>query len=101
MKWFISMPMNGKSADDIAVERDEIVREILDEHPEDEVIDSVIGDYNPCDGNVAVKYLSRSIEMLADADIVYFGRGWKDARGCRIEHDIAIAYGFTVIEDNN
>lgn len=26
-------------------------------------------------------------------DAVYFVDGWQEARGCRIEHDAAVAYG--------
>lgn len=101
MKWFISQPMKGKTEEEIFVERRQITDAILEDHPEDEIIDSYLKDYVSCDGNIAMKYLARSIEMLADADIAYFAKGWADARGCKIEHDIALAYGLTVVEDNN
>ena len=44
-----------------------------------------------------MKYLAKSIELLADADIVYFANGWQEARGCKIEHDCVIAYGTAYI----
>lgn len=28
---------------------------------------------------------------------VYFCKGWENARGCRIEHDIAVAYGLEAL----
>lgn len=43
-------------------------------------------------------FLGKSLELLADADIAYFASGWKEARGCIIEHDSAIAYGIDTIE---
>ena len=101
MKWFISQPMKGRKHIDVVEERVQIEQSILADHPEDEIIDSYHKDYTPCDGNKAMKYLARSIEKLADADIAYFAKGWADARGCKIEHDIALAYGLTVVEDNN
>lgn len=43
-------------------------------------------------------FLGKSLELLAYADVVYFASGWKEARGCIIEHDSAIAYGIDTIE---
>ena len=31
------------------------------------------------------------------ADCVYFAKGWEDARGCRIEHFVAAAYGAEIM----
>lgn len=42
-------------------------------------------------------FLGKSLELLAGADIAYFAEGWQDARGCRIEHDAAVAYGLDII----
>lgn len=101
MKWFISQPMKDRQYIDIVAERAQIEQAILDDHPDDEIIDSYHKDYVSCDGNRAMKYLARSIEKLADADIAYFAKGWANARGCKLEHDIALAYGLVVVEDNN
>ncbi|WP_419040028.1 Lar family restriction alleviation protein [Parolsenella catena] len=30
-------------------------------------------------------------------DAAYFAKGWENARGCRIEHDAAVAYGLEVL----
>ena len=43
-------------------------------------------------------YLARSIEFLAKADVAIFAPGWKNARGCRIEHQCAEDYGIPVME---
>lgn len=43
-------------------------------------------------------FLGKSIELLSGADIAYFADGWKDARGCRIEHECAKEYGIQIIE---
>ena len=37
-------------------------------------------------------FLGKSLELLSGADVAYFAPGWEEARGCRIEHDCAIAY---------
>ena len=35
----------------------------------------------------------------AIADIAYFAKGWDSARGCKIEHNCAVAYNIDVIEN--
>lgn len=46
----------------------------------------------------ALEYLGESLKLLAKADIAYFAPGWRDARGCKIEHACADAYGIHHIE---
>lgn len=40
-------------------------------------------------------FLGRSLELLADADIAVFTRGWEYFRGCRIEHLACQEYDIT------
>ena len=99
-KLFISQPMNGKTNEEILAVREKAIDSAKKNLGDDvEVIDSYFEDYNPANGCVPLKYLSKSLELLADADIAYFAKGWEDARGCRIENQCAIAYGIEVIED--
>lgn len=98
-KIFISQPMRGLSDEEILKKRHEIklkIEEVFNEPVE--IIDSFFEDFKP-ENNIPVKYLSRSIDKLADADVAYFGGSWKEARGCKIEHEIAIAYGIQTIEE--
>lgn len=97
---FISQPMNGKTEEEILAVREKAIASAKSYIGEDvEVIDSYFEDYNPENGCVPLKYLSKSLELLADADIAYFAKGWEEARGCKIENQCAIAYGIDVIED--
>ena len=43
-------------------------------------------------------FLGKSLELLSTADVAYFAPGWKDARGCKIEHLCAVEYGIDRIE---
>lgn len=99
-KLFISQPMRGKADDEIKAVRARAI-ESAERHLGEkvEVIDSYFEDYNPDNGCIPLKYLAKSIELLADADVAYFARGWEDARGCKIENRCAIEYGITAIED--
>lgn len=41
--------------------------------------------------------LGRSLEKMAEADAVIFAPGWRNARGCRVEHLAASEYDLKVI----
>lgn len=45
-------------------------------------------------------FLAKSLENMALCHAVYFANGWKNARGCRIEHDAAKAYGLEIIYEH-
>ena len=97
-KLFISQPMKGRTDEEILavrVEAVEAAQRLLGE--EVRVIDSFIKGA-PAEAR-PLWYLGESLKLLADADVAYFAEGWEDARGCRIEHDCAIAYGIVAIED--
>jgi hypothetical protein len=99
MKVFISQPMNGKTDMEIELEREWAISRIKDKWPDAEIVDSYFADYKPSTGNVALKYLAKSLELMADADVVWFCSGWERARGCAIENECAISYGLDVLED--
>lgn len=103
IKVFISHPMKDKSESEILIARDEAITKIKKMFPDDEVvvINSYFMDYSPKEGNIPLKYLAKSIELLADADVVYFCSGWEHARGCIIEYECAFAYGISCIEASN
>lgn len=97
MKIFISQPMRGKSDAEILRERKEMIAEAAVALRTDdvEVIDSV---FDLGEGKKPLQYLAKSLDLLADADIAVFAKGWQDARGCRIEHEAAEAYGIETME---
>lgn len=45
----------------------------------------------------SVWFLALSIKYMSFCDTVFFCKGWENARGCRIEHEIAQAYGLNII----
>lgn len=96
-KVFISQPMRGKSKDEILDERKRIIKEIQSLIGDHEVLDTYFDDFGEC--SKPLQYLAKSLWMLADADYAYFATGWQNARGYRIEHDCAVAYGIEVLKD--
>lgn len=96
-KIMISQPMRGKTNELIKEERKVLVREFEDKGYE--VLDTVF-DEAPKNVDEAIWFLSKSIEYLAQADIIFFMKGWEKARGCKIEHEIAVEYDKEIIYEN-
>jgi len=46
---------------------------------------------------VPVYYLAKSLEKMAHCNAVYFAKGWENARGCKIEHEVALQYGLNIL----
>jgi hypothetical protein len=46
-------------------------------------------------------FLSISLEKMSQCNIVYFAKGWENARGCKIEHEVALQYGLQIIYEAN
>ena len=90
MKLMISQPMRGKTNEQIKAERAELVK--LLEAEGHEVIDTVF-DIAPKGVNEAIYFLSKSIEFIGQVDGVVFMPGWNNARGCRVEYQVAMEYG--------
>ena len=98
MRIMISQPMKGKTNEQIRQERAELVKEL--EEQGHEVIDTVFE--NAPDGeDIAIYMLSQSIRYIGKVDAVYFMKGWEKARGCKIEHEVAVQYGKKVYYDNS
>lgn len=96
-KIMISQPMRGKTNELIKEERKVLVQEFEDKGYE--VLNTVF-DEAPKNVDEAIWFLSKSIEYLAQADIIFFMKGWEKARGCKIEHEVAVEYGKEVIYEN-
>ena len=46
---------------------------------------------------IPICFLAKSIENMSLCNVVYFCPGWENARGCKIEHKIAVDYGMEII----
>ena len=99
-KLFISQPMWGKTNEEILAVRQKAIESAERNLGEKvEVIDSFFQNA-PAGEHGALWCLGKSLELLSTADVVYFAKGWEEARGCRIENTCAIEYGIElVIED--
>lgn len=99
MLFMISQPMGGLTDDEILSKRDRVRTELAkDGH---KVIDTFYqSDLPSAVKNSGLFWLGASLMDMAKCDAVYFCSGWENARGCKIEHDAAIAYGMLVLYED-
>lgn len=103
MKAMLSQPMAGKTNEEIAATRDravaflkgmgyEVVNTLFtDEWYSKEAMEDrgVV--------QIPLCFLAKSLENMSLCHAAFFCKGWEKARGCKIEHDAAVAYGLTII----
>lgn len=102
-KAMISQPMAGRTDAEIVEAREKALAEL--EGMGYEVVDTLFTDEWYSDEamkkrgvvQVPLCYLAKSLENMSLCHVAYFCKGWEKARGCRIEHDAALAYGLEVI----
>ncbi|MEG1432506.1 DUF4406 domain-containing protein [Eubacterium sp.] len=103
MKAMLSQPMGGKSDAEIKETRERAI-EVL-ETKGYEVINTLFTDEWYGSKSMAERgvvqvplcFLAKSLENMSLCEVVYFCQGWECARGCKIEHDAAVAYGLKII----
>lgn len=97
LKVFISIPMKGREDEEIDEERESIMS----------YIEEIIGPCRevPSHFNSAMvaklkplECLGMSLELMSHSDVVVFAPKWEEARGCRIEHECALQYGYRMID---
>ena len=95
IKIMLSRPMKGKTREEIEEEEKEMVNLLFDKYEDNcEIISSVIE--NP-EEKSELECFSESIFFMSMADVLAMGFGWENARGCRLEYNIAKAYGVHII----
>lgn len=102
-KAMLSQPMAGKTEAEIIETRERAIKHL--ESMGCEVVNTLFTDewYKPeamqARGVVQIPlcFLAKSLENMSLCHVAYFAKGWENARGCKIEHDAAVAYGLEVI----
>ena len=89
-KIFISQPMKNRTAEEIMQERNKIAAKWTNASVE------FINSFFREPGKNSIDSLGKSISLMGEADLVVFVPGWENARGCRIEHEVAKKYGIPI-----
>lgn len=103
MKAMLSQPMNGKSEEEIIATRNRAISFLREKGYE--IVNTLFTD--EWYGAEAMKsrgvvqiplcFLAKSLENMSLCHAAFFCKGWENARGCRIEHEAAKAYGLEII----
>ena len=99
----LSQPMAGKTDEEIVAAREKAVSFL--ESAGYEIVNTLFTDEWYSRENMEKRgvvqiplcFLAKSIENMSLCHAAYFCKGWENARGCRIEHDTAKAYGLEII----
>ena len=105
MKAMLSQPMAGKTNDEIVATREKAIATLKDKGYE--IVNTLFTDEWYSNKamkergveNIPLCFLAKSLENMSLCHAAYFCRGWQNARGCRIEHDAAVAYGLEISEE--
>lgn len=102
-KAMISQPMAGKTEKEIVETRESAIT-FLKERGYD-IVNTLFTDDWYSDKamqergvvQIPLCFLAKSLENMSKCHVAYFCKGWQTARGCRIEHEAAKAYGIAII----
>lgn len=106
-KAMLSQPMAGKTDAEIVATREKAIAYL--ESRGYEVVNTLFTDEWYSREQMAERgvvqiplcFLAKSLENMSLCHAAYFAKGWENARGCRIEHDAAVAYGLEVLYESD
>ena len=100
----VSQTMRGKTEQEILQTREKAVTtliekgyEVLNTYFDDDEQDLKQKGFE----NVPLYHLAKYLEEMSKCHAVYFCKGWENARGCKIEHETAKAYGLNMIYEKD
>ena len=107
MKAMLSQPMAGKSEEEIKATREKAIAVLKEKGYE--IINTLFTDEWYSNDSMKERgvvqiplcFLAKSLKNMSLCHAAYFCKGWEKARGCRIEHDAALAYGLTIIYEED
>lgn len=102
-KAMLSQPMAGKTNEEIVTAREKAIKTLTEKGYQ--IVNTLFTDdwYSKESmvergvRQIPLCFLAKSLENMSLCDAVYFCNGWQNARGCKIEHDTAVAYGLEII----
>ncbi len=102
-KAMLSQPMAGQTDEEIIATREKAVKAL--EEMGFEVVNTLFTDEWYDKENMEKRgvvqiplcFLAKSLENMSLCHAAYFCKGWDNARGCRLEHEAAKAYGVQII----
>ena len=106
-KAMISQPMHGKSEEEIKTTRLRALQALAARNYA--IVNTLFTDEWYSEDRSAERgvvnrplmFFAKSIADMSHCHAVYFCKGWENARGCKLEHAVAEAYGLTIIYEED
>lgn len=103
----LSQPMHGKTEEEIVATRDRAIKALSERGYE--IVNTLFTDewYSAESSeqrgvvNRPLMFLAKSLENMSLCHAAYFCKGWENARGCKLEHAVAEAYGVKIIYEED
>ena len=106
-KIMISQPMAGKTEQEIAETRERAMK-FAEENGYEFVNTLFTNEWYSKEAmerrgvmQIPLCFLAKSLENMSLCHTAYFCKGWENTRGCRIEHEAAVAYGLEIIYEES
>lgn len=107
MKAMLSQPMAGKTNEEIVATREKAIKVLKAKGYE--IVNTLLTDEWYSDKSMKARgvvqiplcFLAKSLENMSLCHAAYFCKGWENTRGCRIEHEAAVAYGLNIIYEED
>lgn len=105
-KAMLSQPMAGKTEAEIVETRERAINHL--ERFGFEIVNTLFTDEWYSDKSMKERgvvqiplcFLAKSLENMSLCHAAYFCKGWENARGCRLEHEAAKAYGLMLLYED-
>ena len=106
MKAMLSQPMAGKTQAEIVATREKAITALKERGYE--IVNTLFTDEWYSSEKMAERgvvqiplcFMAKSLENMSLCHAAYFCKGWENARGCKLEHEAAKAYGVEVIYES-
>lgn len=103
MKAMLSQPMAGKTEQEIVETIEKAIHALTEKGYE--IVNTLFTDewyskeamQDRGVVQIPLCFLAKSLENMSLCHAAYFCKGWENARGCKIEHEAAKAYGLDII----
>lgn len=106
MTVYVATPVNGRKEPTIKEKQDaafERVKEIGDElriqYPDTTITICSFGSIADIETMHEREIMCKCVDLLMSCQAAYFDDGWRDSKGCTVEHTVAEQYNIKILKD--
>ena len=89
--------MNGKTEDELIMQRIAVSQKLRSAFMEIEVIPSLSPAADTTNGHIAIRLLAKELELISGSELVAFAPGWESSRMAVSLHQICVDHGMETV----